>query len=694
MILMGAAHYPELWDSKVLTDDLTLMKKIKLNVVRVAEFTWSLIEPEEGRYDFEWLHKLVDIYGRNGIKVILGTPTAAPPPWLIKKYPEVLPVDYEGIRARYGIRREYCPNNPIYREFTKKIVYRLVKEFKDYKHVIGFQVDNEVHWGESSPWRYCYCTHCIIKFQEYLKNKYKDIDNLNNLMGTLVWSHRYRDFDEIIPPRPPFDLYNRSLAIEWLRFRSQSWVDYVKFQITIIKSIAPEKFVTTNLMGLYPEIDYYELCKDLDICSTDIYPKGIDTYDPASIALIYDATRNMNKNRKFIVMELQAGAIDGYGYILPEGLGVKKLGVAPEPGEIRKWAYQAIAHGAEGILFWNWRTNYIGKEVFWHGILDHDGIPRRRFYEINTLFNELNDLSDIISSSRIESDVAIIYSYDALWSSDIIEKGYYDHSYSDEILKVYKALWLNRINIDVVSPKADLSKYKIVVAPFIYLADDEIITNLASYVTKGGILILTPRSFVKDEYNRVRLDRRAVDDLVGAKIKEYTRVPTGTKIRIKFTDTSPIMRGEYLYGKSWLEVYEPTTANVVAHASWKWFEADPVITINNYGNGMVINLGTVISLQSMKRMLTEILNMVKVKKVVYDDHSYPEIEYYYRSLNKNEFILFIINHGSNNRKIRFTLNETLSKIDSLLPKEPSIHVERNKVELTLKGHDVRVLLLK
>ncbi|MEM1772022.1 MAG: beta-galactosidase, partial [Ignisphaera sp.] len=467
MLLLGAAHYPELWTSEVFAKDLELMKRIGLNVVRVAEFTWSLLEPIEGRYDFVWLHELVDSYGRNGIRVVLGTPTATPPPWLVKKYPDVLPVDFNGVPARYGVRREYCPNNPVYRTLTERIVRRLASEFRDDGNVIGFQIDNEVHWGEASSWRYCYCPYCIARFREYLRARYGDIDTLNKAMGTLVWSHRFTDFDEITPPKPPFDLYNRSLTIEWLRFRSLSWVEYVRFQASILKEVAPDKFVTTNLMGLYPEIDYYELCRDLDVCSTDVYPKfGADTYDPAFIALIYDATRNMSRNRRFIVMELQAGATDGYGYVSPEGIGVFKLGVSPEPGEIRKWVYQAVAHGAEGVLFWNWRTNCIGKEQFWHGILDHDGIPRRRFNEVEKVFSELYRIGKAVDGTSVEAKTAVLLSYDSLWAADVIERGYYSHSYVGELIKAYKALWLNRVEVDVIPPNSTFESYGVIVAPF------------------------------------------------------------------------------------------------------------------------------------------------------------------------------------------------------------------------------------
>jgi beta-galactosidase len=689
-LLLGAAHYPELWPSETFYKDLDMMKRIKLNVVRIAEFTWSLLEPEEGKYNFEWLHKLIVSYNKQGIYVILGTPTAAPPPWIIKKYPEVLPVDFNGIPARYGVRREYCPNNPIYRDLTKRIVSRLAEEFKHYENVIGFQIDNEVHWGESSSWRYCYCSYCIERFREYLINKYRDIENLNRSMGTLVWSHKFNSFNEITPPRPPFDLYNRSLTIEWIRFRSFSWIDYVKLQADIIKSIAPNKFVTTNLMGLYPEIDYYKLCEYLDKCSTDVYPKfGSDTYDPAYIGLIYDATRNMSKTKRFIVMELQAGATDGYGYIVPEGIGVFKLGVAPEPGEIRKWAYQAIAHGAEGILFWNWRTNYIGKEVYWHGVLDHDGIPRRRFYEVERLFDELSRISDVIDKSFIDSKVAILLSHDSLWSSDVIEKGYHSHTYMGELAKAYKALWLNRLNIDVISPEHSFDTYRMIIAPFLYLANEYLVDKLRNFVYKGGILLLTPRAFTKDEYNRINLDVAKIQELTGVRIKEYTRLPAESKVAVRFTEESPILNKETIYGESWLEIYEPITAKAIAYATWKWIQSEPIVTINSYGKGKTIMLGTIISLDMFNRILKELLKYTNIEPIVHEIIYEPNIEYYIRSIGSKEKILFIINHESTAKNIKIELNKEITHITDLLTNKK---IKPGEIELALVAHDVKILL--
>ena len=690
MVLMGAAHYPELWPAEVFRKDLELMKEIKLNVVRVAEFAWSLLEPEEGRYNFDWLHERVDAYRKHGVRVILGTPTAAPPPWLVKKHPEVLPVDYNGVPARYGVRREYCPNNPVYRELTKRIVSKLAGEFKEYENVIGFQIDNEVHWGEASSWRYCYCPHCVERFRKYLESKYGDVENLNRIMGTLVWSHKFNSFDEITPPKPPFDLYNRSLTIEWLRFRSWSWVDYVNLQVDIIKSVAPDKFVTTNLMGLYPEIDYYKLSEKLDLSAIDVYPKfASDAYDPAYVGLAYDATRNMSRSKRFIVMELQAGATDGYSYVAPDGAGVFKIGVTPEPGEIRKWAYQAIAHGAEGVLFWDWRTRPIGKEQFWHGILDHDGIPRRRFHEVKRLFHELDEISRAVDGSRVEASAALLLSYESLWASDVIEKGYYSHTYAGELAKAYKALWLNRVNIDVIPPEAPFDGYKIVVAPFLYLASENLIEKLRSYVREGGTLLLTPRSFVKDEYNRVNINLDKVHELTGVKVKEYTRLPENAKTVIKFKEDSPMLAGEEAHGEAWLETYEPETAQAVAHATWQWVKSEPMITVNKYGKGTVITIGTVIPLETLTKIVKELLQSANLKPLVLEAARDPNVEYYSRSINSKKRVLFIINHEGAPKQLKIRLTEDATRITDLLTEEEIKPVE---MEFTLNAHDVKVLL--
>jgi len=686
LLIYGVSHYPEVWSKDRFYIDIELMKKAKVKVVRLGEFAWSLMEPREGVYDFSWLRELVEDLGRNSIYVILGTPTAAPPPWLIKKYPEIMPVDYHGHSSGYGIRREYCPNNPVYREFAKKITGKLAEEFKDSEYVIGFQIDNEV----ALPFKFCYCRYCIEKFRRYLEEKYGDIENLNKVMGALIWSHKYNDFSEIYPPGSPFDFYNRSLTMEWLRFRSRSMVEFVRTQYEIIKSIAPNKFVTTNLIGLGIDIDYYDLCNFLDISSVDVYPKmRSDEYNPPDIAFVYDAIRGMSRNKSFIVMELQAGPTDGYNV----GSISRMLGVTPEPGELRKWAYQAIAHGAEGVLFWNWRTLPVGKEQFWYGLLDHDGVPRRRYYEASKLFEELNNISSYIDGTFVDTKIAVTLSYESIWAADIIEKGYYPYKVIDETVKTYRALWINRVAIDLVQPKANLGKYRLVFAPSLYLVDDEVLNNLIEFVRNGGVLIVTPRSFVKDEFNRVRENKTNIIELLGVEVEEFSRLPPNDKVKVSFSSSSFLLPGETHHGSSWLEVYKPIDGEVLASASWRWINNKPVLVCKRHGSGMAISIGTILSQETLEKLAHSILRKMDVKPIVEELNSVRNIEFYARSNGNDEYIIFAINHGSESNKVSFRLTNGINEVVELISSK-RLGSKDGVFELYLDPHDVAILYIK
>jgi beta-galactosidase len=699
--MIGVDYYPEQWPPNRIQTDIDMMKQSGIKIIRIGEFAWSKIEPNEGEYNIEWLEKIVDMLTKEGFSIIIGTPTASPPPWVAKKYPDTLIVDYTGNRAVYGIRRQFCPNNPTYRELCRKVILRIAEAFVAEERVIGYQIDNELHFGESNPWRYCYCQYCIKSFREYLKKRYGTLDELNKKMGTISWSHEYYDWEEIDPPVPPFDLYNRSLTLEWMRFRSESFIDFFNFQKEIIRSVDPGKIITTNFMGIYPELDYYRLGRETDVPSTDVYPRfGRDEYEPSSIAMIYDATRCMSREGKFWVTELQSGPTDGYSVVSVHGQVLTlKIGLTPEPGEIRKWFWQAVAHGAEKVLFFRWRTYHSGKEQFWHGILDHNGLENRRLREIKDISNEVAQLSDELDKAYIETPIALLFSYDALWSSDVIEHGYYDVTYQEYLYEVYKSLFNMRLQVDVISPYHDLTKYKLIIAPFLYLASDDLLKKLEDYVSNGGFLILTARSMVKDEFNRVRSgfeeERAAVEKLIGGSIKEYTRLPIKEKsawIRQSEKSSLPV---DNIMCRSWIEAFSASDgAQVLGYHTYKWLAGEPAIIYNSYGNGGVITIGTMPSWVELSKLITPLLPRLNIEPLVHEKVPQNCIEFSMLQ-TKNAKYLFTINHSDEDKTLLFAAS--CSRLKPLL-RERELFIKKRSdsevlVQLRLKPHDVEILAL-
>jgi beta-galactosidase len=388
MFYFGAAYYPEHWEPDRWEHDACLMQAAGFNIVRLAEFAWAKMEPREGKFDFGWLDRAIEILSAHGIQVVLGTPTASPPPWLMAKRADLFLVEQNGVRQTYGLRREYCPSHPLYREHTAQIVHRMAEHFKDNPAVIGWQIDNEM--GER-----CYCDICRAEFQRWLQKRYGTLDALNERWGTVFWSQIYSDWSQIPVPLSTAHSHNPGLALDYRRFISDTYCDYQKLQSDIIRHYCQNHFVTHNLMGFgFGQLNYYDLAADLDHVSWDIYNRHQwdmrAEVDPARAALSGDAMRGLKK-QNYWVMEQQSG-----------GGGWEHVAVPPKPGELRLWTYQSITHGADAIVYFRWRTARVGTEQNWQGILEHHGSPGRRYAEVCQVGRELKKISTTIMGAQLK----------------------------------------------------------------------------------------------------------------------------------------------------------------------------------------------------------------------------------------------------------------------------------------------------
>lgn len=690
--MIGVDYYPEHWPHERFSTDLEMMKEIGIRVVRMGEFSWSRMEPREGEYRFDWLREYVRGLGDAGAKVILGTPTASAPPWLAHKYPEALIKDYRGFRANYGVRRQFCPNNPDYRNLSAKIVKELVREFAREDNVVGYQIDNELHFAEGSSWCYCYCRHCIAGFRDHLRQKYSSVQNLNTQMGTAFWSHEYGHWDEIDVPTPPFDLMNRPLTLEWIRYRSRIFVEFLRLQAQIIKSVDPAKTMTTTLMGLYPEIDYFDLCSGVDVASTDVYPRfARDEYNPADLAMIYDATRCMSPNKGFWVMELQAGPADGYTIASLTTQTTAKIGVTPEPGELRKWYWQAIAHGASQAVFFNWRTNPSGKEQFWHGILDHAGTRNRRYEEVKQIGREVALVESEIGGSTFESEVAILLSYDSLWASEVIEAGYYDTTYLEVLRSAYQGMYEARLPVDVIGPNHDFSKYKVLLAPFLYVADDGLIRKIKDFTRNGGTLVTTARSFVKDELDRVRTEPllSILEGVFGGTVREYSRLPASANgVSITMEKDSPYLASQTVPCNAWVDAFDQNEGcDVLGRHTYRWLSGSPAVLRKSYGAGESLVIGTFPDSTTWSRLARDLILRRKIEQIVVESSFQKELEY--AALKKvNATYIFIINHSPTHVSASFSIKQR--RAESLLHGRS----HESQIKLALDPHGLDILKAK
>ena len=574
----GVDYYPEHWPETRWPEDARLMAEAGMNVVRLAEFAWAKLEPKEGSFDFAWLDRAIQILAEHDIQVVLGTPTASAPPWIMNKDTMLFRVDENGVRMSYGYRREYCPSHPLYHELSERIVTHMAEHYVGHPNVIGWQIDNE--FGDR-----CYCEVCRERFQDWLEEKYGSLERLNDAWGTIFWSHVYNDWPEVPVPLTTGEPHNPGLALDFKRFASDVYVRYQKMQIDILRERCPEHFITHNLMGFgYPQLDYFELAKDLDFVSWDNYPRGFwvtqRELDESALALSHDTMRGL-KGENFWVMEQQAG---------PSGW--ETLGVSPRPGELRLWAYQAVAHGADGMVFFRWRTARFGAEEYWHGVLDHDGRPRRRYKEVKRMGKELARVGEKMRGSRLEAEVAMGLSYDARFAFQI-QGNNLGLSYPEHFGRWYRALHGEGVNVDIVQPSADISAYKLVIVPSLYVVSHEETRRLEQFVEGGGVLVLTFRSGVKDVRNRVVNAPLPglLAELCGIEVAEYDSLTPDMHNRLEF-------EGEFKRSSAaptvgvWCDVLEPRGAEVVARYTEDYYAGEPAVTRHSVGAGQVVYVGT------------------------------------------------------------------------------------------------------
>ena len=578
----GADYYPEQWDESRWATDAALMQAAGFNVVRLAEFAWARLEPREGGYDFGWLDRAIGILAAHGIDVVLGTPTASPPPWIMAQDPELFLTDADGRRRTYGLRREYCPSHPLYRRHSERIVTAMARHFADNPAVIGWQIDNE--FGDR-----CYCDTCRAGFQDWLAQRYQTIDNLNARWGTTFWSHTYSDWSQVPVPlasaMPDAPVHNPGLALDYRRFMSDTYCAFQQVQVDILRRQCPGQLITHNLMGFgYGKLDYFDLAADLDIVSWDLYPRHqwdmTAEVDPARAALSGDAMRGLKK-RSYWVMEQQSG-----------GGGWDMIAVTPKPGELRLWTYQSIAHGADAILYFRWRTARYGTEQHWQGILEHHGVPGRRYAEVAQVGQELRAIGDILVGSELRPKAAILHSYDTRFAF----QGQPSHpcfTYEGHLLDVYRGFHRSNIALDVVSDTDSLAGYRLVVVPAMYILTEGTVANLERFAADGGTVVFTVRTGVKDACNAVvdlKLPGLAAR-MCGSEVAECVSMAPGQGNEVQF-DLPELASAFPTHALA--EVLEPKGAQVIAHHTADFYAGTPAATLNRFGKGTVVYLGVLV----------------------------------------------------------------------------------------------------
>lgn len=568
----GADYYPEAWPESQWEKDAAMMQEAGINFVRLGEFAWAKMEPQEGHFDFAWLDRALKVLNAHGIRAVLGTPTASPPAWLYAKYPDIAAMDVNGVRYRYGSRRNYCLHNPDFLAATTRIVTAMAEHFKDHPGVLGWQIDNEL--GDPR----CYDAETQAAFQSWCQRKYHTLDALNAAWGTIFWGHTYQAWGEIpLPWNTLFNTSNPSLALDFDRFHSDSTHAYLDLQAAILRKIAPHQAITHNEMGTYSGVDYYDLNRSLDFVAWDNYPIFDRDYAHyAGSGLSHDLMRGSKDNQNYMIMEQEGGA-GGWSVF---------FGRQAAPALYRVWAYQSVAHGADGVCYFRWRTSRYGTEQYWQGILDQDSYRNSRYFVVAQIGKELAQLTPLLHGSKVVSPAAILVSPDSRWAQQI-QPGVEDFQYDRQVQDFYDAFRRSGVNVDIAFPASDLSAYRLVVAPALYVTDQALTSKLDAFVKNGGTLILTFRSGVKDEHNVVT-DRTLPGpfaDIAGVAIHDFDpQVNEEQEI---------VGLGESRFpARTWSDILDPSTAKVLATYGKGYYAGKPALTENNAGKGWVYYVGT------------------------------------------------------------------------------------------------------
>jgi beta-galactosidase len=505
----GADYYPEHWPRERWETDAALMREARFNTVRLAEFAWILLEPEEGRFDFAWLDDALSVLHRQDLSVVLGTPTAAMPAWVKQKYPETLASSDGRHRDAWGVRKNNCFSSGTYRLLSERITRAMAERYGTHPAVIGWQIDNEF----DGP--VCRCISCCREFHVFLRERYTSIEALNEAWGTHFWGHRFSEWEEI-PVVTDIGTDNPSLCLDWNRFQTWLQVRFQRDQVRILRQLCPSHFVTHNFMGFGNVSDGCAMTEDLDFAGFDSYPgfSLVEAPDvPYGAAAACDLTRGL-KDKNFWILETTAG---------PTGWG--EFGRNPRPGELRKTFFHHVAHGADGQLFFRWRTCTAGREQYWHGLLGHDGRPGRRYREAAQIGLEAEALAPYLEETTLRPSVAMIYDCDSRWATEI-QPSYTGNDYTSRLRRYYDALLRAGANVDIIPAARDFSSYRVVIAPQLHVLPDETAGRLDSFVRNGGVLVADARTAVKTETNLCH-DRPLpglLADTFGIDIGEYESI--------------------------------------------------------------------------------------------------------------------------------------------------------------------------
>lgn len=631
-MLYGGDYNPEQWPEEIWEEDMRLFHKAHIDVVTLNVFSWAALQPDENTYDFSKLDKIMKLVKDNGLKVCMATSTAAHPAWMARKYPDVLRVEHNGMKRKFGARHNSCPNSPNYRKYSAALVEKIAERYEDYDNIVAWHINNEF-----GGW--CYCENCEKAFRVWLQKKYGTLDELNRVWNTSFWSHTMYDWDDVAACNMLSEEFLwdgqirtnfQGISLDYNRFNSDSMLECFNIEKDILKRITPDIPVTTNLMGAYKHLDYQKWAKDMDFVSWDNYP----AYDavPGDAAMNHDLMRGLKQGKPFALMEQTPGVSNWHIYC--------KL---KRPGVMRLWSYEAVAHGADTVMFFQMRRSMGACEKYHSGVIEHVGTDDTRvFREITALGEELQKLQGVTLGARAKSDVAIVFDWDNWWAAELSAGPSKLINYTKEVSFYYKAFFQQNISVDFVSVEDDLSSYKLVVAPMLYMCKDGFDEKVREYVQQGGNFLTTYFSGYVEDHDLVTLGGYPgkLKDILGIWVEESDALPPEE-------NNSFVYEGKQYPAGVLCDLMHLRGAKEVASYESDFYAGMPVLTVNDFGKGKGYYVGARSNEEFYRKYLGDICESLGIKPVA----KTPEgIEATARSNENGEF-LFLLNNTQEEKEI-------------------------------------------
>ena len=598
----GADYNPEQWmeDKQIWDQDMVLMQQANCNEMTVGIFSWSTIEPREGEYDFSFLDEIIDKIGANGGKVILSTPSAARPRWLAEKYPEVLRVDDQGRREHIRGRHNHCFTSPVYREKVRQINTQLAKRYGNNSTVIAWHISNE-YSGQ------CRCNLCVNAFRDFLRKKFHgDIRELNKAYWTTFWSHTYDNFDQIEPPGALTETGIHGLNLDWNRFVTAQTISFIENEVAPIREYSKLP-VTINMMYGFTELDYHKVAKVIDFASWDCYPEwhnGDESVIAQRAGFWHDLYRSLKK-KPFLLMESTPSLVNWKPYNKPKAPGLDVLS-----------SLQAVAHGSDSVQYFQWRKGRGSSEKLHGAVVGHDGTAYTRVFRSVQTTGSILQKIDEISGSTVDAKVALIFDWENLWALNDCQ-GYAkdDKQYMETCYAYHRVFWERGINCDIVAPDADLSSYKLVIAPMLYLTGEDTIGNLARYVRDGGTLYGTYMMGTVDENDLCYLG-----GIPGETLKEVFGI-TAEEIDTLYPNERRHAATHELV--DYCETVKLLGAKTIACYTDGYYKDTPAVTCNTYGKGKAIYQACRDTGSLKETVISDLLAQLEIEAVVHAQAPLP-----------------------------------------------------------------------